>query len=131
MKNKVVSTLVLLLFLSTLLLVYAQQITEMQQARNDAERDADDNVSMLAWGAGGFTCGFCAPLYALITKPEVPAGRFIGKSPEYVNTYTLVYQQRAKNRRIQASVIGCGISSAVSTASYYLFVLPQLDTLTY
>jgi len=93
--------------------VYAQ-VNEVQQATVDAKQDAEDNVSLLAWGAAGFACSFCAPLYALIAKPEVPVDRLMGKSPEYVSTYTAVYQQRAKNRRIQASVIGCGIASGVS-----------------
>ena len=93
--------------------VYAQ-VDDVQQATADAKQDAEDNISLLAWGAAGFACSFCAPLYALIANPEVPVERFLGKSPEYVKTYTVVYQQRAKNRRIQASVIGCGAASAVS-----------------
>ena len=42
----------------------AQQISEVQQATEDARRDAELNVSPVAWGAAGFVCGCFAPIYA-------------------------------------------------------------------
>lgn len=108
-------------------IVIAQEASEIQQATADARKDVLLNVSPVAWGAGGFVCGCFAPAYAFLSTPAVPVGALLGKSPTYVNTYTQVYQDNAKRQRIQASVIGCAIGSAVSTVSYYLFVLPQLD----
>ena len=108
-------------------IVIAQETSEIQQATEDARRDVSLNVSPVAWGAAGFVCGCFAPAYALLSTPEVPVGALLGKSPVYVDAYTRVYQQNAKRQRIQAAIIGCAVGSAVSTASYYLFVLPQLD----
>ena len=107
----------------------AQQTFEIQQAAEDARRDAQQNVSPFAWGSVGFLCGCFGAAYAYLATPEVPVSALLGKTPTYVNTYTSVYHQNAKRRRLQASVIGCAIGSAVSTASYYLFVFPQLDGL--
>ena len=112
-------------------MVIAQDTTDMQseiqQATADARRDAKQNTSPLAWGAGGFACGCFAPLYAYITTPQVPVGTLLGKTPTYVSTYTQVYQENAKRQRIQAAVIGCAIGSAVSTAYYYIAIFPQLE----
>ena len=105
----------------------AQQISEVEQATADARRDAELNVSPVAWGAAGFVCGCFAPIYAYLAMPEIPVGALLGKSPAYVEAYTQVYHQNAQRRRLQAAVIGCAISSAVSSASYYLFVFPHLD----
>ena len=105
----------------------AQQISEVEQATADARRDAELNVSPFAWGAAGFVCGCIAPVYAYLAKPEIPVGALLGKSPAYVDAYTQVYQQNAQRRRLQAAVIGCAVGSALSSASYYLFVFPHLD----
>lgn len=105
-----------------------QATAEIEQATADARRDAEQNVSPFAWASAGFVCGCLAPIYAYLINPEIPVGALLGKTPTYVATYTRVYQQNAKRQRIQSAVIGCAIGSAVSTAAYYLFVLPQLDT---
>ena len=100
----------------------AQQISEVEQATADARRDAELNVSPIAWGSAGFVCSFLAPIYAYVAMPEVPVGALLGKSPAYVDAYTLVYQENVRRRRIQASVIGCAISSAVGTITSYMFL---------
>ena len=116
--------------LLTLLLVAVPvfaEVDEAQQAIADAKRDAENDVSPLAWGAAGFVCSGFAVLYAYFSTPQVPVHQFIGKSPVYVHIYTTVYKQNAKRRRIQASVVGCAIASAMSSA-YWLFVAPDLYT---
>ena len=42
----------------------AQQTSEIQQATEDARRDAEQNVSPLAWGSAGFLCGCFGAAYA-------------------------------------------------------------------
>ena len=121
-----------IIFLSVFVLVLsqvaiAQQTSEVEQAAADARRDAEQNVSPFAWGAAGFACGCFAPVYAYLAMPEIPVGALLGKTPAYVDAYTRVYRQNAKRRRIQAAVIGCAVGSALSSASYYLFVFPHLE----
>ena len=128
--NTIFHTLVIFMALLVLVMpqiVIAQEASEIQQATQDARRDSQLNVSPFAWGAAGFVCGCLAPAYAFLSTPDVPVGALLGKSPVYVNAYTTVYQENAKRQRIQAAVIGCAVGSAVSTAYYYLFILPELD----
>ena len=107
--------------------VASAQASEVEQATADARRDAELNVSSLAWGSAGFVCTFFAPIYAYLALPEVPVGALLGKSPEYVDAYTLVYQQNVRRRRLQASVIGCAIGSAVGTLTSYMVVSQNGD----
>ena len=104
--------------------VSAELGSDVEQATADARRDAEHNVSLLAWGAAGYVCNVLAPIYAYVALPEVPVGALLGKSPAYVDAYTQVYQQNVSRRRLQAAVIGCAIGSAANSAAYYLFVLP-------
>ncbi len=54
-------------------------VSEAQQARTDAERDAEKNISSLAWGFGGFVCNVFGIAYAYFAKPSIPAGvLFVG-----------------------------------------------------
>ena len=105
--------------------VNAQLGSDVEQAAADARRDAEQDVSLLAWGAAGYICNFFAPIYAYVALPEVPVGALLGKSPAYVDAYTQVYQQNVTRRRLQAAVIGCAIGSAANSTAYYLFVLPR------
>ena len=128
--NTIVYTLAIFIALCVLVLpqvASAQETAEIQQATVDAYRDALRNVSPITWGGAGFVFGCFAPAYALLSTPEIPVGVLLGKSPAYIDAYTRVYQENAKRQRIQAAVIGCAVGSAVSTATYYLFVVPLLD----
>lgn len=122
-----ISVILITVFVLDMSQVASAQTSEVEQATADARRDAELNVSPLAWGSAGLVCGFFAPIYAYVALPEIPVGALLGKSPEYVDAYTLVYQENARRRRLQASVIGCAIASAASSVAYYLFVLPNQE----
>ncbi len=123
MTNSSISILVVVLLFSMPLSISAQETdSEIQQAREDAENDAEKYVSLLSWGAAGFACSCFGFAYAYASTPQIPAASLIGKSPTYVAIYTDVYRQHAKRRRMQASVIGWGLSSAFGTV-YYLLAL--------
>ena len=76
---------IVLLLLVMPQIVIAQQAAEVQQATQDARRDAELNVSPTAWGAAGFLCGCFAPAYAVLSTPKVPVATLLGKTPAYVN----------------------------------------------
>ncbi len=98
----------------------AQQTTEIQQAIEDARRDARQHTSPLAWTAIGFVCNYCGVGYAYFGTPPIPIGVLLGKTPAYVDTYTRVYSQTAKGLRTRAAIIGCGISTAASIVAVQL-----------
>ena len=113
--------IVLLLFISTPLLVFAQQTAEMQQAHNDAVRDAKKYISFPAWFAFGLTCSLPGVVYLSYATPEIPVGVLIGKSPTYVETYTRVYRDRASEKLSLAAGIGCVTSGAVCFSVVYVY----------
>lgn len=122
----------LVIFMTLLVLVMpqivlAQQVSEIQQATTDARRDAAQDFSPIAWASVGFLCGCFGASYAYFATPGIPVGAMLGKSPAYVDTYTIVYQENVKRKRLQSAVIGCAVGSVVSTAYYYLVVFPELD----
>ena len=97
-----------------------QEMTEVQQADADARRDAEQDVSTISWGIGGFFCGVCAIAYVYINEPQVPAAQLVGKSASYVTLYTDAYNREVKKQRFQATMIGCLASSVFSTLTIYL-----------
>ena len=121
--TKAIAFSTLILILSTTLLypiaIHAQ-ITEVQQAEADARRDVSQDVSAISWGIGGFFCSVCAVAYVYIDKPQVPAARLVGKSPEYVSFYTDTYNREVRKKRGQAALIGCLAGSLLNTLTFYL-----------
>ena len=107
-----VSLLSILLIVSLPFEVSAE-LSLTEQATADAKVDAKRYVSPFAWGAYGFACAFLAIPHANLIDPNLPIDRIIGKSPEYVDTYTRVFRQHAKQRRLQAAAIGCSISATI------------------
>ena len=127
MTIRFVSILLVVLMLNTPMLVSAQEsVSEVQQARADAESDAEQNVSSLKWGFGGFACGVFGVAYAyLAATPTIPSGALLGKTPTYIETYTQVYSQHAKQRRLKAAAIGCGVLGALNIAILFVGVLAK------
>lgn len=126
--KKAVAFSTLILMLTTALLypiATHAQMTEVQQAEADARRDVGQDVSAISWGVGGFFCGVCAVAYVYIDKPQVPASRLVGKSPEYVSFYTDTYNREVKKQRGQAAMIGCLAGSIFYTLTSYLSIQSQ------
>ena len=91
----------------------AETITDVTKATADAERDAQADTDTTFWfivGCFGSILGF---LYANYNVPTVPADRLIGKSPDYVTTYSSVYVRESKAIRQNRVVTGC-VTSAIA-----------------
>lgn len=127
MKKAIAFSSLLLMLATTLLYPIAihAQMTEVQQAEADARRDVSQDVSAISWGIGGFFCNVCAVAYVYISKPQVPASRLVGKSPEYVSFYTDTYNREVRKKRGQAAMIGCLAGTIFSTLTSYLSVQSQ------
>lgn len=122
MKHRILSCLAIFIFVATFPLQAIEPHPDAQQAVIDAKSDANLNISPFAWGAYSFACSIVALPHAFLGTPEIPIERMIGKSPEYIDIYTQMYQQHAKHRRLRAAAIGCGISSALSSAAWMFIV---------
>ena len=64
-------------------------------------------VGVVAFGVGGVGGCVGSTVGALVYLPTIPTDRFIGKSPEYVRSYTSAY--KAETRRLQATYNGIGV----------------------
>ena len=114
--------LMLVMFLCLTSLSFAQRGHRLQrtengllQARLDAQRDAQTDVNQFLWGAGSCvlaSVGSCllgsvGVIGANAYQPTPPPDRLLGKSPQYVTSYTKAYQTKSKRLQMRASAIGC------------------------
>ena len=83
--------------------------SEIVQACDQAVADAKSGHSGAGYGVGGFFCGVFGLIFAFSSNPQVPVEKLLGKSPDYVSTYTRCYKQEAKSKNVRASLIGWGL----------------------
>lgn len=91
-----------------------------------AERDAQNDVNGTLWFLGGCLGGVIAVIFAYAVKPAPPATRLLGKSPEYVATYSDVYSESAKKHQTNSALGGCAVN-AIATAVYVAIVIAALE----
>jgi hypothetical protein len=63
--------------------------------------------------------------YAIFSSPMSPAERFLGKSPDYVDTYTTTYKRHVKEQRIVLSATGCLVSTCLGISLLSRFLPPE------
>jgi hypothetical protein len=107
----------LLIYLILSLTLPVQLLGDEGQSQNtakiEAERDANADVNKACWiGAGMTLIGVGIAMMWQSSSPD--PGVFAGKSPEYIRAYTDAYGSRVQRIQSLYSLIGCGISSAVS-----------------
>ena len=112
---KYISILMLLsLFLCSTVSAIEQNVTVIQQqAHLDAENDVIRDAKSLQWGLGGFLCGFFTLGASVAYAPTVPTANLMGKSPDYIISYTDAYRSGMKRKNITAAGIGCLMNVSV------------------
>ena len=85
---------------------FAQQNLQME-AIVAAERDAQNDVNKGLWFLGGCLSGIVVPMIAYGVELPPPVTRLLGKSPEYVASYTDAYKAKAKTLRVKSALGGC------------------------
>ena len=96
----------------------AERDAMIAKATADAKRDSQADTDTTFWfiiGCFGSVLGF---LYANYNVPTVPADRLIGKSPDYVTTYSSVYIRKSKAIRQNRVITGC-VTSAIAGVVLY------------
>ena len=91
------------------------------QAQTDAQMDVNGTM----WMAIGFLLGFPVgwPILPMVIEPSPPATRLMGKSPEYVATYTQCFKEAGKKIQQDKALIGCIAGNLVYVgccALYYI-----------
>ena len=113
---KYISILMISLFLcSTVSATELDVMVTQQQARLDAEIHVIRDVKSLRWGLGGFLCSFFALGASVAYAPTVPTANLMGKSPDYIISYTDAYRSAMKRKNITAASIGCLVNVSIIT----------------
>lgn len=107
MKKHFFVYLLLSLFISVQLL--AGEEPDLNMGKKEGGRAAIKDVNKICWvGAGLTMIGVGAAMIWRTSEPD-PA-EFVGKSPEYVKSYTESYNSRVKRERLIFSSLGCSLT---------------------
>ena len=92
--------LMAVLTFSTPIVTLTQENPIIAVAKSHAVTDAKNDFNKVSWfGTEGFLNTF-GVMMVQTNEPPVPAGRLVGKSPEYLAVYTLNYQAKStQNQR--------------------------------
>ena len=88
---------------------------DILEARTAAQRDAQADTIQYIWGSrcfilgalGSCVLGSLGVIVAYAYQLPPPPERFIGKSPEYITTYTKTYKTKVRRLQVRASALGC------------------------
>jgi hypothetical protein len=93
------------------------------EACTQAEVDAGVDFNKQIWWAGGCLFGLIAVGVAYVVKPNPPASRLVGKSPEYVASYTDCYEDKAGSLQRTAALQGCLVGFSITMIIYNIALL--------
>lgn len=105
--------------------ILAQQ-TEIMKGKADGEQMGKSSVNGFMWMAIGCVAGLLGVIIAYIYEPNPPATMLLGKSPEYVASFTDAYKASAKSSQTKNAWIGCLLSGALSIL-YYAALLASVS----
>jgi len=103
-------------------LIHAALISEQQvtQAIIDAEAQAARDNSGALWFFLGCLGGVITIAAAALITPNVPQTALLGKSPDYVASFSDAYISKAKKIRTNNALIGCGANVVAVVLIYVL-----------
>ncbi len=80
--------------------------SERDQARIDAENDANKDINTFLWLIAGFLFSIISIFIAFICQPMPPATRLYEKSQEYTAFYTDAYKAEGRSIQINFACLG-------------------------
>jgi hypothetical protein len=99
-------------------------LSQVQGAVIEAEAQADRDTSKMLWFAVGCLGNIVGIAIASFIEAKAPQTALLGKSPEYVASYSDAYSRRCKSIRTKYGLYGCGTSIVLYGLLYLvLFVL--------
>ncbi len=109
--------------------IYAQELADAcVQAKMDAQADVNETMWFVIGCLLGFPIGW--PILPMVIEPSPPATRLIGKSPEYVATYTQCFKEEGKRIQQNQALMGCIIGSVIVVGGYLILWMAALETAT-
>lgn len=102
---------------------------DQNQARIDAEQDAELDVSKILWIVVGFFISLIGILIAYIYQPNPPATKLIDKSQEYAMFYTEAYKDKSRSIQLTYSAIGFAIGVGIGIV-FFLASVAMIGSMT-
>lgn len=84
-------------------------------AYETARMDAREDVSAIKWLGCGCIGTIFAPGIAYLSGASPDEARFVGKSSDYIYTYTRTYKRAVRSYRTKYAMIGCGVTGVFAT----------------
>ena len=121
--------LTLALLLTTLLTTvsHSTEIGISAQAIIDARADAENDVNEQGWVFFGCCLTGLAVSVAVLSSPEVPIDKFIGKPPEYIYFYSEEYRRKVRELRLRYTAIGWLATTALVGFVYVVLTIESTD----
>jgi hypothetical protein len=83
---------------------------QVEDARIEAEAQAARDTNKILWFAVGCFGGPVGIAIAYLIESKAPQAVLLGKSPDYVASYTDAYTRKSKSIRTTYGLYGCGAS---------------------
>ncbi len=97
----------------------------------DAKSDALEAANMVdtqIWFLAGCLGGILGLLIAQAVEPKPSATALLGKSPDYVATYTDVYVETVKKSQTKAAMNGCIAGTLVTAGIYAILIVAAANS---
>jgi len=114
MKRVLLIVAVFIVFLPVITVAQVPDNEACVQAKADAEMD----VNKTMWFVGGCLIGVLGVGAAYLVKPNPPASKLLGKSPEYIASYSDCYSAKASSIQTSSSIYGCVVGTLVTVVIY-------------
>jgi len=101
--------------------------SQAEDARIEAEAQAATDTSKILWFAVGCLGGPVGIAIAYLIESKAPQAVLLGKSPDYVASYTDAYTRKSKSIRTTFGLYGCG-ASVVLWGLFYLLAFGTAAT---
>ena len=101
---------------------------EIAQAIAQAEADAESDINTLLWIGAGCFFSFLGVGAAYLIAPNPKVTRLLGKSPEYVATYTEAYKKKGKSLQGRCALLGCVLGLPIAILSFLLTLRIEQET---
>ena len=111
--------LCLLLSLSMMFQPVVADVLQTGDSCAEGRRDGEAETSGILWFAAGCGVGLLGVLGAYLIKPNPPASKLVGKSPEFVASYSDCYRDASVSVQTKWAWIGCGTGAVL----YLVYVL--------
>jgi len=122
--------LIVAVFMAFLPVISLAQVPD-NEACVQAKQDAEMEINKAMWFAGGCLLGIFGLGAAYLIKPNPPASRLVGKSPEYVASYSDCYKERGASIQTSSSMYGCLVGTAAQVALYIIIFATAEDIYSY